>query len=223
MASKKLRISDLDLQRLVFSEVYQRYSEPKAQRQAFEIMEAAIRCLAKTGFDQITLAMIARDAEVTRPLLKYYFADLAEITNSSIKYIRLVFQKRVVDSIKTNSNASDCLVRYIDAHFQWVADNRRLATVWLAFLHRASGSKHSRALNTVAVEAGTDRIHAIIEQGINSKLFFCNNIESTARAVQTLVTGALIHVLTDEITNLKIYNQQIRMAALNLVGAKVLN
>lgn len=220
MTFKRLKITELDLQRIVFSEVYQRFSEPKAQRKAFDIMESAIKCIAKMGFDKVTLTMIARESGVTRPLLKYYFNNIDEILEFSIKYIRLLFQRKAVNSMTSVSNPKEMLLKYIDSCFKWINEDRSHAIVWLAFLHRAATSKKARELNTKAVIAGEERILSLIEFGQQLGEFQCNELEFNSKALQIMITGALISSLSENPRDTINYHQQVKVSCLRLLGAK---
>jgi AcrR family transcriptional regulator len=187
-----------DVRYLLFSEIYYKLEEPKAKRKAFAILESTIQCLAKKGFEGVTLEMIAREAAVTRPLIKYYFNDLDDLIISAIKFIRLFFQKFVVDQMMRERDEVRMLERYAKACFQWTDIYKSHSQVWLAFLHRCTRSKSERALNTIAVQVGEQRLSELLAQGKEKGLFRHENSAQTAKIIQTLITGAMVTVNAED-------------------------
>lgn len=207
-----------DLGYLVFSEIYSRFSEPKAKRKAFMIIEAAVSCLSSKGFEELTMQMIAREAGVSRTLLNHYFVDAKEVRETSIKYIRLIFQKLAVDAVKKESSPEKMIDAYVDACFYWVANFKDHSRVWLGFLHRCSYNKRHRALNTSAVRAGEERIEAIIKLGIDRKFFREKNSAVAAKDLQIFITGALISMGTEDLADPKQFLEQMKHRCLRIVG-----
>jgi|GEM_PF-5081548 len=92
---------------IIFNEIYFRFTQPKAKRKAFTILETCVRCLSRKSFEEVTLQIIATEAGVSRPLIKYYFTDLASLLETVVKYIRLKFQNYVFLTKASNRSASD--------------------------------------------------------------------------------------------------------------------
>jgi len=219
MADKRLRIYDNELRQVIFAELYQRYSEPKAQRRAMTIMEAAIQCLSKQGFDGVTLEMIAREASVTRPLIRHYFSNLDELLQTSIKYIRLLFQKVAIDAMVKAKQPDEMLANYIDSCFFWLENFRTHALVWLAFMHRCGRSKKARELNTAAVRTGEDRIQALLEKGRQDGVFHFSDPVMAAKMVQSAITGGLLTYISEDLLDSRKYADEIRRLCFHVLQA----
>lgn len=195
----KRLILEEDLHFTVFREIYQRYSEPKTMRRAFSLLEGAIRSFEKQGLDGASFSSIAKHCKVTRPLMKHYFTDYAEIRVMALKYIRILLQREVVDAISKPGNPAERLQRYIEAHFHWCTSDLSHARVWLAFLATSSRVDADRALNTVAVQAGTHRLIQFLSSGREQGIFKHQNDVLAARMLQTLMLGGLVAVISEEI------------------------
>lgn len=200
--NQKLRIKD-DIKYLLFSEIYLRFDRPATKRKAFSILEASIGTFAKKGFEQATIEMIAREAGVSRTLLKYYFSSLDELVEYAIKYIRLLYQKFAISALVSGQTADQMLANYIEACFVWAESFPLHSQVWHSFLHRCARSKKSRAMNTTAVNAGHERLTALIELGMSQKIFNCDNSQEAARMIQVLITGGLWSFVTEDIKDQK--------------------
>lgn len=205
---------------LIFGEIYFRFSDPGARRKAFAILEAAIVCLDRKGFGGVTLEMIAREAGITRPLIKHYFADLDDLCGTAVKYIRLRFQKMVVDEVSNQTTEVLKLVRYIDTCFEWIDKFRSHANVWLSFLSQCVRKPSLRKLNTTAVETGEERIVGLLRLGQKNNVFHFKSVEGTAKALQSLLTGALVTYSSEDLRDAKEYKKAILSHGLQLVGVK---
>jgi len=220
MSRSRLKIYEFDLRRLIFSEIDQRYSDPKAQRKAWSIMEAAVKCMAMNGYSGVTLELIARQAGVTRPLIRRYFKNLDELLETTIRFIRLLFQKLAIEAMTKSNRPDEMIGYYIESCFTWVEDFRTHALTWLSFLLECSRSKNSRALNTTAVKTGEERILALVEKGREVHIFHCEDTEGAAKSVQTLITGAMITFASENLDDKKKYVADVKLAAFKILGVK---
>ncbi len=186
-----------DLRFLLFSEIYSRFDEPKTKRKAFALLEAAIQCFDRKGFEGTTLNMIAREAGISRPLLNHYFKGMQEIRETSIKYIRVLFQKIAVDAMSKSERPDEMLKQYIEACFFWAENFKTHRHVWLRFLSSCGKSKSDRLLNTRSVNAGSERLAQLLSKGQSTGVFTCSDHWQAARLIQLTVLGALTAYATE--------------------------
>jgi|GEM_PF-2287765 len=210
-----------DVRFLLFSEVYQRLEEPRARRKAFLLVDATIQCLSRKGFDGVTLEMISREAAVSRPLINHYFKDLEDLLDCAVKYIRLLFQRVVVEQTVKEKDEVQMLASYVRTCFAWIDGFRVHGEVWLSLLHRCSRGKKYRTLNTLAVQTGSQRITTMIQLGIDHGFMNCSEPAVRAKMIQTLITGAMVTYSTEEIEDPKRYVVDVISQCLAIVGAKV--
>lgn len=218
MSSKLLKA---DLKYLVFSEIYTRLEEPKARRKAFMLLESAIQCFARKGFDGVTLEMIAREAGVTRPLLKHYFENLNDIELCVLKYIRLIFQKIAVDAMSKATEPKQMLSEYVKSCIYWVENYRTHSLVWLSFLHRCGRNPKHAELNTLAVKTGEERIATLLDEGKKQGVFQFENSQEVAVLIQLLITGTLIKLVSEEVGDTALLKKLLPAHCLQFAGAKV--
>jgi len=193
-----MKIPKVDLTYTVFSEIYMRMDDPKGKRKAFLILESALSLYAKKGWDHVSMQMIARDTDLPRTTLLHYFTDPAEIRTFAIKYVRLLFQRIAIDAMLGAKTPDKMLEAYVRSCFKWVDSSKVHAQVWLSFICTCVESKHNRALNTVAVEAGNDRISALIVLGKKEGFFTCENPASAAKAIQVIIAGGILCYGTED-------------------------
>jgi AcrR family transcriptional regulator len=197
----RVRHAKIDIQHVVFQEIYTRMDDPKGQRKAFLLLEAAISCYARRGLDGVTAEMVAREAGVTRTLLNHYFEDMNDLRLTCLKYIRVLFQKLAITAIGQRREVIDQLHNYVESCFHWCETFRPHVLVWLAFLQQCGSNKASREVNTLATSVGQDRISALIEKGVAQGSLKSENIEQTAKILQSLITGAIVVMVSENLEN----------------------
>jgi AcrR family transcriptional regulator len=203
-----------DLNYILFAEEYSRFKQPKAKRKAFILLEATIQCLARKGFGQVTLEMIAREAAVSRTLVKYYFKSLQEIELYALKYIRISAQKLAAGALEEIRDPQEMLCDYTKACLKWAHQYRTHALVWLSFVQRCGRDKSSRQLNSEAVAAGTQRIQSLLELGKTVGRFHCSDTAKAARMIQVIITGALCTIASENFADEKAFVDDIQSQCL---------
>jgi AcrR family transcriptional regulator len=202
----------------LFSEIYHRFDEGKGRHKALSLIENAIDCIADKGFENVTLEMIARRSGVTRPLLNHYFDDLADIQLTSIKYVRLLFQKFAITQLEKGGSVSEALRLYIAACLLWGEQFKTHAKVWIYYLLLCYTYKRHRQINTLAVQTGEDRLAALLEKGKLSGEFKFEDKKSSAKLIQTIITGAMFTAGCEEISDKESYLKLIQSECLKIVG-----
>lgn len=186
-----------DLRFLIFSDLYLKFDEPKTRRRAFTILETAITCFDKKGFEFVTLTMIARECGVTPQLLNHYFDGIDDIRELTLKYIRLIGQKVVVDAINPREPSDLILRKYIEAHRKWAVNFKPHVRVWLGFLNSSSRNSRDREMNSMVVKTGKERLEQMIRMGQANGVYKAADTHEAARLIQTLMLGWLISITTE--------------------------
>lgn len=199
---KTKRIITEDLKYVLFSEIYQRFSEPKARRKAFSIIENAIHCFDRKGFEHVTFLMIARESGLTPPSLRHYFSNLEDIRQIAMKYIHLAAQNIVLKTMEPAKDPKEVLRLYLLGHYMWVVHLKVNYRVWLNFLSYSSTRKNIRQLNTLATHTGTRRIIEILSRGRQAGVFKHEDDYIGARYIQTFILGWLTACVTQDIDQL---------------------
>ncbi len=208
---QRLRHAKIDIKHVVFQEIYTRMEDPKGQRKALLLLEAAIGCFARKGLDGVTAEMVAREAGVSRTLLHHYFENMDELRMACLKYIRVLFQKSAITALDERKDCRTQLQDYVESCFRWVETFRPHALVWQAFLQHCGTRKASREMNTLATSTGQDRISALLEKGVAVGEFQIQDVELTAKIIQTIVTGSLIVLVSENLENEAAYKAHVHL------------
>lgn len=205
--SRKIIVPN-DVRHLLFGEIYQRYSEPKARRRAFGILETALTCFDRKGFKNTSFKMIAREAGLTPPSLRYYFSDLEEIRDLALQYTHVLSQKIVIEHMSKSSDPEGMLRGYLQGHAIWASHFQGHFRVWLEFLSDSSKRKKDRLMNSAAIANGTNRICEMLAQGRQAGVFRHKDDFFQARFLQALILGWLTALVTEEIEDPASYSKK---------------
>jgi len=183
---------------LLFSEIYDRHSSPKAKRQALNILDSAIELFAKKGFHATTKKMIARHHGCSESLVTNYLGKLEDIQMESIKYTRYLFQSYVVDEMTTKTTYTEMFKCYLESCILWPNHFQNHTSLWISFLHQCTQDPQLKRVNTIAVEIGFERLTELIRLGKEAGEFTYVDLELTAHSIHLIITGLLLSNASEE-------------------------
>jgi len=132
-----------------------------AQRRRFA--EAAIRLIARDGFEGATMRAVAAEAELSYGSLFHYFGSKDELLLHAVRHLTDEQTRRV--------NAFSCRSRGLAALETLLLDDalvdgatRDEAVVWLAFLYRAALEPALAGMHGDLIDGWLDRIRRILDQ-----------------------------------------------------------
>lgn len=172
-------------------------SPGKGDLKRLEILEAAIPCIASEGFEGGTLAKIADKLKTRRSHVSYYYKDKHRLFEDVIRYVIATAQDISIRNIEAEGNAVDQIVAMSNAAFDWAEKHPDQAKVLMYFHFECCTKPHYRELNTRIREAGTKRIHSLL-QAIPGRKKSGLTLEQHARALQALMSGLVVDAITLE-------------------------
>lgn len=170
----------------------------KSEQTKANIIEATITSICSIGIHQTTYESVAVRADVTKQLVKRYFPDKDEMFDTSVKYIRAIFQKLAIDAMENKNSITAKFQSYLRSCFAWAKLYPEHVQVWLLFYHYAATFKKYRAMHTDWTVMGQKRIAHLIQLGIEEQVFNCPNPSDAARYVQSIITGGIVAWITEE-------------------------
>ena len=189
----------------------------KSQATKLRIIEGAIRCYIKYGIDHTTYQKIAKASKCSFALTKHYFPDPDELFEVVNKYIRSAFQRLAVAAIMSKSTTDEQLRAYIESTFVWTEKSPDHARVWIIFFFKCSISEKSRKTHSELTEMGHRRISALLKKGREEKYFHFESADEVAKHIQTLITGAIMTLLTENVEHPQAYKKSVLKLCLSLV------
>ena len=132
----------------------------EAQRERFA--EAAIRLVARHGFEGVTMRAVAAEAALSYGSLFHYFRSKDELLLQAVRHLTAL-QTRRVNAFSSRSKGLKALRRLLYDDALVDDSSRDEAVVWLAFLYRAALDPAFAAMHSELIDGWLDRIERMLE------------------------------------------------------------
>ena len=159
----------------------------EAQRERFA--EAAIRLIARDGFEGTTMRAVAAEAGLSYGSLFHYFESKDQLLAQAVRHLTAQ-QTRRVNAFASRRRGLQALrqLLYDDALVD--ASTRDEAVVWLAFLYRAALEQPFAAMYGELIEGWLNRIRQMLEEArADGELSAELDCEAEALAVWAFSSG----------------------------------
>ena len=184
----------------IFSQLF--HLEPsKGDLKRFEIIETAIKCLAKEGFEGGTFEKIAKRLKTRRSHIAYYFEDRDELLRSVVRYIIAQAQQITVELVTQAKTPLEQLQAISNAAFEWADRYPEQARVLVFFHYQCASDLKYKKLHTQIREAGFERIRALVgvlHGGDKASGSRALDLNERARALQATMTGLVFEYVTTD-------------------------
>lgn len=132
-----------------------------AQRECFA--DAAIRLIARDGFEGMTMRAVAAEAGLSYGSLFHYFGSKDELLIHAIRHLTAQ-QSRRVNEFSSRSKGLRALQRLLFDDALVDAASRDEAVVWLAFLSRAALQPALARIHGQMIDGWLERIRQMLEE-----------------------------------------------------------
>jgi AcrR family transcriptional regulator len=171
----------------------------KSQAQQIKIVQAAIKSFAHNGIEKTSYTQLAKDCEISRTLIHHYFPTLDSLFLLAARYARQTLLECAVEGLRVHTtDERKQLDGYIKGCFRWVELFPDQAKFWMLYFYQSSLGGVAKAENTAMVRSGHERIQHMILSGKEKNYFKFKNPQQTAKAIQVMITGAIVTVLTED-------------------------
>lgn len=133
----------------------------EAQRARFA--EAAIRLIAREGFEGTTMRAVAAEAGLSYGSLFHYFESRDELLLEAVRHLTRRQAERV-NTFSSRYKGLRALERLLRDDAVVDSDSRDYDVVWLAFLYRAALVERFRALYGELIDGWLARIRGMLEE-----------------------------------------------------------
>ena len=133
----------------------------ESQRNRFA--EAAIRLIARDGFEGTTMRAVAAEAGLSYGSLFHYFGSRDDLLLQAVRHLTSE-QTRRVNEFSSRSTGLKALERLLHDDALVDGSSRDDAVVWLAFLYRAALDERFAGLHGELIDGWLMRIQTLLEQ-----------------------------------------------------------
>lgn len=187
----------------------------KTEKRRALILQTVVNLLATEGVDSLTFESVGKAANMARSHVVYYYANREELVVAAIRFAALsaahIIEAEIERGRNTGKSWKGALRGYIEGNFEWIRRYPLHANVYTLLYYLASLHPTYRSLHTEIRQAGTERIIGLLELGPPRGK---KTTRVLAKAIQGLITGNLIDVMT---TNLKNNFEERRRETLDVI------
>ncbi|RFA34964.1 TetR family transcriptional regulator [Virgibacillus dokdonensis] len=166
-----------------------------------QIIEAAVKVIAKNGYHASQVSKIAKQAGVADGTIYLYFKNKEDILISVFEEKMGQFITHITDAIQKKENANEKLYELIKLHFRQLSEDHHLAIVTQLELRQSNPSLRLQINNVLKPYLNV--IDTVITEGMEEKVFRKN---LNLRLVRQMIFGTLDETVTNWVMKDRKYN-----------------
>lgn len=161
-----------------------------------QLIEAAIKSIAKHGLGDVTLSHVSKEAGLSQGIVNLHFASKENLLYETLQHLRLEYEQNWRAALnKSNDVPANRLASLLRADYQSsVADLKKLA-VWFAFWGEAKSRPTYKKICQERVTDYTNILEQIltglIGQGQHSDI----NVTKLAEGIMAMADGLWLNIL----------------------------
>lgn len=163
-----------------------------------QITGALMKVMAKRGYDGASIADIAKAARLTPGLVHYHFENKQQILLAALRELVARHDARLDARLgEAGDDPVAQVAAFIDFHLGLGADaDAEALACWILLSGEALREPKVRVEFGKALEGTAARIAAVIQRGIEQKLFTCDSVEAAASALVATLQGYFVLAAT---------------------------
>jgi AcrR family transcriptional regulator len=159
----------------------------EAQREKFA--EAAIRLVAREGFEGMTMRAVAAESGLSYGSLFHYFDSKDDLLVEAVRHLT-TRQAQRVNAFSSRERGLRALEQLLMDDVLVDADTRDESVVWLAFLYRAALERPFAVLYRELIDGWLKRIRQMLEEAVeDGELESDLDRDTEAQAIWSLSAG----------------------------------
>jgi len=137
----------------------------------------------------VSFGTIAKQLKTIRPHITYYFKNMDELIDESLRFVIANIQSLTVENLKEATDPKERLIAIVRSIFQWARQFPDHIRLFLLFHYLCSIDQNRRFLHTEIRRVGRDRMAAALEPYVFSKQISRMNLIRLTHEIQNLVLG----------------------------------
>jgi AcrR family transcriptional regulator len=162
-----------------------------------EIINGAIRLIARDGYEATTMRALAVELEVSTGTITHWFATKNQILGAALEEVAARFARRVDEALAGVEDPREILIAFGEASVPddpGLLDEQR---VWAAIAARAARTPELAERHARLYRSWRRRMERAVEAGIAASVFRSVDPSAWAVTYAGLVDGLALHVLLD--------------------------
>lgn len=162
------------------------------------IIRGTYAAMARVGTQQLSLRRIAKELEVSPPLLVYHFGSRDNLLIETMHWALAGTVRRIQRQVAGITDPRAALAALIDAVFVGPQANRDFHLIYLDLVQYAVRQQSFVRLAELLREHINGSYAAVIAQGVAAGVFVADDVDAAARRARAIVEGGFLQWLQDE-------------------------
>jgi AcrR family transcriptional regulator len=171
------------------------FTEDARKRQLTEI---AVEVIAELGYQQTTLAEIAKRAGITKGAIHYYFSSKQDLIQATIRWVSERAHAYFVPRVAICNTAAEKLHTFITASFEYMQHNRSYHVALVDLWGSYKTQEEKKALHENEYRYDRRWLEGIILEGRKQGELKCDSPDSLATLILAMVDGVMVQWVFDE-------------------------
>jgi len=175
-----------------------------------QIIDTAIKTIARDGLNQASLANIAQEAGISKGVISYYFNSKDDLINQIVISIMDEMRNYIRDRVEHLDPPTEKLRRYVSSFFEFAQSNSEKYSAFIELWTTISTKDMVNPFGSLSYEQCRNYIGKILQDGRKSGDFGNVDIKIAATVLQGLIDGVIIQWLLDpELVDIEVCHQKV--------------
>ncbi len=162
-----------------------------------QIIDTAIETISRRGYNQTSLADIAKDAGISKGVISYHFNGKEELLEQVIATLMEEMNAYVKPCVESQSSAFDKLRAYIEGTFDFISSNRSKFVASSELFFNFSMRDERGPFSSVTYNKCRRHVEKILQEGQESGEFRPFPLMTMATIIQGALDGVSLQWVVD--------------------------
>ncbi|MFC2031151.1 TetR/AcrR family transcriptional regulator [Chloroflexota bacterium] len=157
-----------------------------------QIIEATIDTVAEIGLARASLAEIAKEADISKAVIPYYFGSKDELIEQTLRAVYERSDTYIANRVDDQETALDKLRAHVSAQLGFARDHRREAVADWELISSFDSPEAKRRFNSTTYDPIRRRMGRILSQGQESGEFRDFPVNAVAATIVGVLDGIIL-------------------------------
>lgn len=164
----------------------------------FKLVQGTYRLMARVGAQQLSLRRIAKELNVSPPLIVYHFGSRENLLVETMHWALAGTVRRIRGRVAGITDPEQALAALMDAVFVGPRENRDFHLIYMDLVQYAIREPSFTGLTELLREHINGSYAAVIADGVRAGVFEVDDVDLAARRARALVEGEFLQWIQTE-------------------------
>lgn len=157
------------------------------------ILDSALRIISEKGLHQLSIAELARESGISKPLILYHYPTLEDIIEELFFFSGKMARYFIEKNVHRESTFEVKVASMIKALFEWTLYNSEVSEFFILMFHSGTKNKQTQKILKDILQTAHDLWERIFLESMRYKSL--EEIRILINGLQAMITGSLIMMI----------------------------